>query len=150
MSWHALSSAVVSWYVSQPYRVCSTQLKLPVDIRLGIIKVRPRIYPNFRICYGKSWNLIDSRSWKWHQSFLKATKLHVVDWIHFLKDISCFVGFLEGVKPRSLQEKQLKEFTLLELLKPASHGGAYLGAKEAGMPMEVDYNLNAKIFYHFP
>ena len=48
-----------------------------------------------------------------------------------------FLGFLEGITPTSQDKIQVKEFTLMELKKPATYGAAYLGAKKANVNIKV-------------
>ena len=48
-----------------------------------------------------------------------------------------FLGFLEGITPTSKDKIQVKEFTLMELKKPATYGAAYLGAKRANVNIKV-------------
>lgn len=58
-------------------------------------------------------------------------------------------GFLQGIKPRNKKDVDIKELTLLKLLKPGHVGAAYLGARAVSHTIPADYSSNAEIFFHF-
>jgi len=57
-------------------------------------------------------------------------------------------GFLEGLQPRNNKDVRITEITLQKLGKPASYGAAYLGAKAAGLPFDINYSENSEVFFH--
>ncbi len=67
---------------------------------------------------------------------------------HLFLTVLHFSGFLEGIRGTENDTVRIKEFSLLELKKSAMYGAAYLGAKEAGVNIQVDSSANATIFYH--
>lgn len=62
--------------------------------------------------------------------------------------VSFSTGFLEGLKPRSVEDASIKEISLLHLKKSAAHGAAYLAAKEASLDLCVDHSQNITVFFH--
>ena len=44
---------------------------------------------------------------------------------------------MEGIAPTASDKVHVKEFTLVELKKPATYGAAYLGAKKANINIKV-------------
>jgi hypothetical protein len=50
--------------------------------------------------------------------------------------------------PTSKPTPQLKEVTLLHLLKDSTYGAANLGAKKAGFRISLDFSSHAEIFFH--
>jgi len=62
----------------------------------------------------------------------------------FLKE-----GFIEGISPRTPEQKGLSEFSIVRFKKgtSASIGAAALAAKHAKLPLAIDYNQTTDTFY---
>jgi len=58
-------------------------------------------------------------------------------------------GFIDGLHPRTVADVKIDEITLLTLNKPASFGAAYLGARNAGFKLPIDFAENATAFFHY-
>lgn len=56
-------------------------------------------------------------------------------------------GFLEILKTER-KNRRIIEISLLTLKQEASLGAAYLGAKEVGIKLPLDYNSNAEVFFN--
>ena len=58
-------------------------------------------------------------------------------YMYYIFSLRCILGFLKGITPTNSDKIQVKEFTLMELKKPATYGAAYLGAKKANVNVQV-------------
>lgn len=56
-------------------------------------------------------------------------------------------GFLEVLKT-DRKNRRISEISLLKLKQEATLGAAYLGAKEVGVSLPLDYKSNAEVFFN--
>lgn len=56
-------------------------------------------------------------------------------------------GFLEVLKT-DRKNRRISKISLLKLKQEATLGAAYLGAKEVGVSLPLDYKSNAEVFFN--
>lgn len=56
-------------------------------------------------------------------------------------------GFLEGLKPGTGEPSLIHEVRLSQLKKPCTLGAAYLGAKDAGTQLPLDFSTHSHTFF---